>query len=62
MATAPSAMNMPRNTSASTMPTSSASCWYFRGTLKLAMMMRKMNRLSTDRLYSVSHPAKNSSP
>ena len=26
------------------------------------MMMMKMNRLSTDRLYSVSQPAKNSSP
>ena len=26
-------------------------------TLKLAMMMMKMNRLSIDRLYSVSQPA-----
>ena len=34
----------------------------FRGTLKLAMMIKKMNRLSTDRLYSVSQPAKNSTP
>ena len=62
MATAPSAMKMPRKISASTMPTINASCWYFLGTLKLAMMMMKMNRLSTERLYSVSQPAKNSSP
>jgi hypothetical protein len=41
------------------MPTSSASCWYLRGTLKLAMMMMKMNRLSIDKLYSVNQPAKN---
>ena len=26
------------------------------------MMMMKMNRLSTERLYSVSQPAKNSTP
>ena len=26
------------------------------------MMIKKMNRLSTDRLYSVSQPAKNSTP
>jgi len=30
--------------------------------LKLAMMMMKTKRLSMDRLYSVSQPAKNSSP
>ena len=44
------------------MPTIRASCWYFRGTPNLAMMMMKMNRLSTDREYSVSQPAKNSVP
>ncbi len=62
MATAPSAMKMPRKISARMMPTSNACCWYFFGTLKLAMMMMKMNRLSIDRLYSVSQPAKNSNP
>ena len=55
-------MKMPRKISARMMPTSSACCWYTRGTLKLAMMIKKMNRLSTDKLYSVSHPAKNSTP
>ena len=44
------------------MPTISASCWYCRGTPNLAMMMMKMNRLSTEREYSVSQPAKNSVP
>ena len=53
---------MPRKTSASTMPISSASCWYCRGTPNRLMMMMKMNRLSTDREYSVSQPAKNSVP
>ena len=48
---------MPRKISARMMPTSRASCWYFLGTLKLAMMIRKMNRLSIERLYSVSQPA-----
>jgi hypothetical protein len=55
-------MKTARNTSAMTMPTIRASCWYFLGTLKLAMMMMKMNRLSTDRLYSVSQPEKNWRP
>ena len=44
------------------MPTSSANCWYCRGTANLPMMMMKMNRLSTDSEYSVSQPAKNSVP
>ncbi|MNC99207.1 hypothetical protein D3C83_174100 [compost metagenome] len=42
------------------MPISRAVCWYFLGTPNLAMMIRKTNRLSTLRLYSVSQPAKNS--
>ena len=42
------------------MPTSSAVCWYCRGTANLVMMMMKMNRLSIEREYSVSQPAKNS--
>ncbi len=62
MAAAPTAMNAPRKTRASTMPMSSAFCWYSRGTPNLLMMMMKMNRLSTDSEYSVSQPAKNSVP
>jgi hypothetical protein len=50
-------MKIPRITNARMMPTSSAVCWYCLGTLNLAMMMTKTNRLSTDRLYSVSQPA-----
>ena len=34
--------------------------WSFIGTRKLCMMSRKTKRLSTEREYSVSHPAKNS--
>src|SRR4051795_2009042 len=55
-------MKIARMISASTMPIISASCWYCLGTLNFAMMMMKMNRLSTEREYSVSHPAKNSVP
>ena len=55
-------MKMPRMISASTMPTSSALCWTASGTANLLMMIRKMNRLSTEREYSVSQPAKNSVP
>src|SRR6476620_8249205 len=62
MAAAPMKMKMPRSTSAITMPTNSASCWYCRGTANLAMMTMKTNRLSTDNEYSVSQPAKNSVP
>ena len=50
-------MKMPRMTSARMMPTSSAVCCSCRGTAKRAMMMTKTNRLSIDRLYSVSQPA-----
>ena len=46
-------MKMPRITSASTMPTSSTLCWWMAGTVNAAMMIRKMNRLSTDSEYSV---------
>src|SRR6478752_3854505 len=55
-------MNAPRITSATTIPTVSAVCCRTRGTANLAMMMMKMNRLSTDREYSVNQPAKNSPP
>ena len=44
------------------MPIISAVCWYSRGTANFAMMMMKMNRLSMEREYSVSQPAKNSGP
>ena len=49
---------MPRSTMAMTMPIIRANCWSRSGTANLAMMRRKMNRLSTDSEYSVSHPAK----
>ena len=62
IASAPSAMKMPRITSAKATPMSSTFCWYCLGTENLAMMIRKTNRLSTDREYSVSQPAKNSPP
>src|SRR6478735_4649473 len=55
-------MNAPRITSATTIPTNNAVCCRTRGTANLAMMMMKMNRLSTDREYSVNQPAKNSPP
>ena len=53
MAAAPTAMKMPRITSAITMPTSSTRCWCTAGTLNAAMMMTKTKRLSTDSEYSV---------
>ena len=53
-------MKMPRKINAKMMPTSNANCCSFLGTISLPMMMMKMNRLSIDRLYSVSQPAKNS--
>ena len=62
IAAAPTAMKIPRITSAMTMPIRSAVCWYCRGTCSLAMMMMKMKRLSTESEYSVSQPAKNSPP
>jgi hypothetical protein len=42
------------------MPTINAYCCRCRGTANLPMMIKKMNRLSTEREYSVSQPAKNS--
>ena len=53
-------MNAPRITSASTIPISSTFCCAARGTANRAMMITKTKRLSTDRLYSVIQPAKNS--
>jgi hypothetical protein len=46
-------MKTRRRTSAMTMPASSASCWYFRGTRKPAMMMTKTKRLSSESDFSV---------
>jgi hypothetical protein len=59
---APRRMKMPRRIRAMMMPTIRTSCWYFRGTENLAMMMMKTNRLSMLRLYSVTQPATNWPP
>jgi hypothetical protein len=60
IAAAPTAMKMPRKMSARMMPIIRANCWRCRGTFNAPMMMTKMKRLSIDKLYSVSQPAKNS--
>ena len=57
IAAAPTAMKIPRKTRAKMMPTIRANCCKCRGTFSAPMMMTKMNRLSMERLYSVSHPA-----
>ncbi len=62
MAAAPSRMNTVRSTSAIATPTSSTFCWNSLGTANFVMMMRKTNRLSTERLFSVMYPAKYSVP
>ena len=59
---APTAMKTLRMASASRMPTSSTRCWWMAGTLNDAMMIMKMNRLSTLSEYSVMYPVKNSTP
>ena len=41
------------------MPTMSTSCCNFFGTENRAMMMTNTKRLSIERLYSVSQPARN---
>jgi len=54
-------MKIPRKIIAKIMPTISPNCCKCRGTLQRAMMMMmKMKRLSMDKLYALSHPAKNS--
>ena len=60
MSCTPRTMKIPRSTSAMMMPTMSTSCWYFRGTENLDMMMTKTKRLSIDSEYSVTQPAMNS--
>ena len=62
MIAAPARMKMPRKMMAMMMPTMSTSCWYFRGTEKLPMMMMKTNRLSMLNEYSSSQPVRNSLP
>ena len=49
----PKKMNPVRATRAKPMPNSSTFCWSSRGTRKLAMMIRKTKRLSTDNAFSV---------
>src|SRR6266851_426845 len=52
-------MNAPRRTRAKTTPSSKTRPWYCPGTAERPMSRTKINRLSRDRLYSVSQPAKN---
>ena len=47
------AMKPPRRISAMTMPIISTFCWYFFGTANPVITMRKTNRLSIDRAFSV---------
>ena len=54
MSAAPSRMNPDRAMSENTMPKSSTFCWSAFGTLKLVMMTRKTNRLSTESAFSVT--------
>ena len=60
ISSAPSTMKTPRSTSATMIPTISAVCCSSRGTENRDRMITKTNRLSTERLYSVSQPAVNS--
>ena len=53
MSAAPARMKMSLRTRAMTMPASSTSCWYFRGTLKEDIMMTKTKRLSMLSAFSV---------
>src|SRR5215470_11672769 len=58
-ATPPTAMSAPRNSRASRIPIIRTRPWYWRGTPELLISRRNTSRLSSDRLYSVSQPAKN---
>src|SRR5215831_5147358 len=55
----PSPMRMPRSTRASRIPSSRTRPWYWRATPELLISRTNTRRLSSDRLYSVSQPAKN---
>ncbi|MNW63283.1 hypothetical protein D3C74_414810 [compost metagenome] len=59
---APTKMKAVRAMREKTMPKSRTFCWSSRGTRKLAMMIRKTKRLSTDNAFSVMYPAKYSAP
>jgi hypothetical protein len=58
-AAAPAAMNIPRSSRASRMPSSSTRLRSWGGTAERPISRTNTNRLSRDRLYSVSQPAKN---
>src|SRR5262249_55027933 len=58
-AAAPSAMNIPRSRRARRIGSRRTRMWSSRGTAERPIRTTKMNRLSTERLYSVSQPAKN---
>ncbi len=51
-----------RAISEKTIPKRRTFCWSARGTRKLVMMMRNTKRLSTERAFSVTYPAKYSDP
>ena len=55
---APRAMNIARRTSASRIPNVSTRCWCSAGTANVPMMITNTKRLSTDRLFSTTYPAK----
>src|SRR5215467_11586860 len=55
----PTAMSTPRSSRASRIPSSSTRLWYRRATPELLISRMNTRRLSSDRLYSVSQPAKN---
>src|SRR5215469_16337595 len=55
----PTAMSAPRSTRASRIPSSRTRPWYRRATPELLISRTNTSRLSSDRLYSVSQPAKN---
>src|SRR5215469_10879861 len=55
----PTAMSTPRSSRASRIPSSSTRLWYRRATPELLISRMNTSRLSSDRLYSVSQPAKN---
>src|SRR5262252_2532628 len=55
----PSPIRTPRSTRASRIPSSRTRPWYWRATPELLISRMNTRRLSSDRLYSVSQPAKN---
>ena len=53
------AMSTPRSSRARRIPSRSTRPWYWRATRELLISRMNTSRLSSDRLYSVSQPAKN---